>query len=168
MITLEQLLESRDRRYARQVEWIRRHEGTTLVCMTVILPGSVKRDERTLRIAKAGTEAVRKTLEPLSEQLYDLETGFEGYFSVDGSVLDVKRICCEIEDTHPLGRLMDLDVLEPAGEGVVPVSRSRIGFPPRRCLLCDLPARVCMRAKTHSREALLAKIDEMLDLFSNL
>lgn len=166
-ISLEQLLRSRDERYARQVALMERFPGRTLVCMTVVLPGPVKRDARSLKVAEAGVEAVQEMLCPEVHELYDLETGYEGYFIVEGFLLDVKRACCHIEDTHPYGRLMDLDVLEPVGEGVAPVSRDRVGLEPRRCLLCDRPARECMRSHRHSYEELLRKIDEILGFDTN-
>lgn len=167
-ITLEQLLRSRDERYARQVALTERFPGRTLVCMTVVLPGPVKRDARSLKVAKAGIEAVRERLRPEEQWFCDLETGYEGYFMVDGALLDVKRTCCHIEDTHPFGRLMDLDVLEPVEGGVAPVSRDRIGLAPRRCLLCDRPARECMRAHRHSYEELLSGIDRILNSGTDL
>lgn len=161
-VTLGRLLSARDERFARQVALTERYPGRTLVCMTVVLPGPVKRDNRSLRVAKAGVEAVRETLAPVREELRDLETGYEGFFLVEGPILEVKRACCRLEDTHPYGRLLDLDVLEPAGEGVAPVSRDRVGLPPRKCLLCDRPARECMRARTHTYGELLRRIDEIL------
>ena len=167
-ITLEQLLKARDDRYARQLALTKDWPDKTLVCLTVVLPGPVKRDARSLTVAEAAVRAIRDVLTPVGKELYDLETGYEGYFIVDGPLLDVKRACCEIEDEHPLGRLMDIDVLEPSGEGVVPVSRDRVGLEPRRCLLCGRPARECMRAHTHSREELLNKIDQMLESATNL
>jgi len=166
-ITLEQLLRSRDARYARQMDLTGRYPGKTLVCLTVVLPGPVKRDARSLKVAEAGVAAVRGMLEPVYKELYDLETGYEGYFIVDAPLLDVKKACCHIEDGHPYGRLMDLDVLEPVGETVVPVDRGRVGELPRRCLLCGRPARECMRAHTHSYADLLNKIDEILGMGAN-
>lgn len=88
----------------------------------------------------------------------DLETGFEGYFIVDMPLADAKRTACRIEDTHPLGRLMDIDVITADG----PLSRGSIGLPERRCLLCDQPARMCMRARNHTAAQLLDKIKELL------
>ena len=110
-ITLGQLLQSRDERFARQVALTERFPGRTLVCMTVVLPGPVKRDARSLTVAEAGVSAVRQALSPVHEELRDLETGYEGYFLVDGPLLEVKQTCCRIEDTHPLGRLLDLRLL---------------------------------------------------------
>ena len=161
-ITLEQLLEARDRRYEKQLALVKEWPDKTLVSMTVVLPGPVKRDARSLKVAEAGVKAVQDMLSPVYRELYDRETGFEGFFIVDAPLLDVKKACCEIENEHPFGRLMDLDVLEPVGESVVPVSRERVGEEPRRCLLCDRPARECMRAHTHSFGEIVQTIDKII------
>ena len=166
-ITLDQLLQARDDRYARQLALTKEWPDRTLVCLTVVLPGPVKRDARSLKVAEAAVAAVREVLAPVYKELYDLETGYEGYFIVDGALLDVKKACCGIENEHPYGRLMDLDVIEPVGETVVPVSRDRVGEEPRRCLLCDRPARECMRAHTHSFSEIVQTIDKILGFAEN-
>ena len=166
-ITLDQLLQARDDRYARQLALTKEWPDRTLVCVTVVLPGPVKRDARSLKVAEAAVAAVREVLAPVYKELYDLETGYEGYFIVEGALLDVKKACCGIENEHPYGRLMDLDVIEPVGETVVPVSRDRVGEEPRRCLLCDRPARECMRAHTHSFGEIVQTIDKILGFAEN-
>ena len=162
-ITLDQLLAARDRRAARQLALTKAWPDRTLVCLTVVLPGPVKRDVRSLCVAEAAVTAVRDRLTPIHEELYDLPTGYEAYFLIDAPLLDVKRTCCDIENHHPYGRLMDLDVLEPVDETVVPVSRDRVGEEPRPCLLCGRPARECMRAHTHTYDEVLAAIDRILE-----
>ena len=159
MITLQELLESRDRRAARQGELLEQYPGRVLLCLTVQLPGPEKRNTLSLRIADAGVKAVRESFTTAFEELKDLETGYEGYFIVEGKPLEVKKAAATLEDTHPLGRLFDLDVVGPEG----PIGRSSIGLPERRCLLCDKPARYCMRAKSHTTEELLAKINELVE-----
>ena len=52
-ITLEQLLGSRDARHARQMSLLEQHPDKTLVCLTVVMPGSVKRNEQSLTVAHA-------------------------------------------------------------------------------------------------------------------
>jgi holo-ACP synthase CitX len=164
-ITLEQLLESRDARALRQRDLLGKYPGRSLVSMTVQLPGPVKRNALSLIIAQAGVKAVREALAPEYEELKDLETGYEGFFLVPVPPLELKRITCSIEDAHPLGRLLDLDVLACPGEGAAPVliGREEIGLPQRKCLLCGRPARWCMRERTHSTEALLQEIERIVN-----
>lgn len=160
MVTLTQLLASRDRRAQHQKDLLGTHPGKSLLCLTVQLPGSEKRNDLSLRIARAAVDAVRGSFPVDEAELLDLETGYEGYFILSLDPVVAKRQACHIEDTHPLGRLMDLDVL--SGDNALLTDRLALGLPPRRCLICDRPARYCMRARTHGQEELLARIEQMV------
>lgn len=190
MITLNELLASRDARHATQQKLLAEHSGKTLVCLTVVMPGSVKRNQQSLTAAHAAVEAMRKAFavkenkglfpletpetpenlvplenpEPPAPTLLelDLETGYEAYLITPLPLLEAKRIAVTIEDTHPLGRLFDIDVINADG---VPVSRDAIGEKPRRCLVCDHEARYCMRMRWHTQEEIWAKINEMVDSY---
>ena len=161
MITLQELLDSRDRRARRQGELLSQFPGRALLCLTVQLPGPEKRNALSLEIARAGVEAIEKRFYPVFKETNDLETGFEGFFVIDGQSLEVKRAAAELEDTHPLGRLMDLDVIGPEG----PIGRADIGLQERRCLICEKPARYCMRAGSHTHEELMAKIKQLVSSY---
>lgn len=162
MISLEQLLESRDRRVQHQRQLLAAYPACSLICLTVQLPGPVKRNTQSLLVGGAALAALlEKFGSVLSHvQVRDLETGYEAYLLVPLPALPVKKICCEIEQAHPLGRLMDLDVLGPDG---LALERTALGLAPRRCLLCDEPARFCMRARTHTPEQLQARIGAMIE-----
>ena len=158
-VTLEQLLESRDNRAAHQKDLLEHHPGNSLLCLTVQLPGPEKRNALSRAIAQAGVEAIRAAFSPVGEELRDLETGFEAYYLLAGDPLETKRQACRLEDTHPLGRLFDLDVIATPG---TPLSRTDIGLPARRCLLCKNEARYCMRARTHTLQELLSCMEQMV------
>ena len=202
-MTLEKILESREARVRRQRELLEANPGLSLLCLTVQLPGPVKRNRSSLVVAEAGVRAVREAFRVEFEELRDLETGYEGFFLVAMSPVEAKRLACQIEDSHPLGRLLDLDVIVSAGQPLEPgrvhsrfalrqaqdgaaaeyglsstaapaavipqpICRGDLGLEPRRCLLCGNEVRHCMRAKTHTTEELLAKIDQMVDNYLNL
>lgn len=163
-ISLDRLLASRDRRWHRQMELLKEHPNESLLCLTVIMPGSVKRNRLSLAVARAATEAIRVEFADSITQMEerDLETGFEAYVLVSLPTLEAKKIACRIEENHPLGRLFDLDVIDPTG---TPVQRSAAGVAPRRCLLCDNEARYCMRNHTHSPEQLQNHIAEIVEAY---
>ncbi|MBR5634580.1 MAG: citrate lyase holo-[Prevotella sp.] len=163
-VGLQDLLASRDHRWHRQMELLREHPNETLLCLTVIMPGSVKRNRLSLAVARAATEAIRVEFGDSITQMEerDLETGFEAYVLVSLPTLEAKQTACRIEENHPLGRLFDIDVINPTGS---PVSRSAVGAQPRRCLLCDNEARFCMRNHTHSPEQIQAHIAEIVEAY---
>ncbi len=168
MISLEQLLESRERRVQHQQEMLQAFPGCSLICLTVQLPGPEKRNRESLIIGGAGLGALLNVFGSVLRHIHvrDLETGYEAYLLVPLPAIEVKKRCCKIEDTHPLGRLMDIDVLSDQVGDLQPLSRADIGLEPRRCLLCANEARYCMRAKTHTKEELLEKISQMVLAYS--
>ena len=163
-ITLDQLLASRAERASFQKELLKSYPGKTLVCLTVIMPGKVKRNLQSLIVAQAALTALVCAFgdSMLKLEVRDRQTGYEAYLETTLSHGEAKRKTCSIEDTHPLGRLFDLDVIDADG---VPISRETIGLNPRKCLICDNEARYCMRNRTHTLSELSARIDEMIEAY---
>ena len=163
-ITLDQLLASREERASFQKELLKSYPGMTLVCLTVIMPGKIKRNLQSLVVAQAAVTAMVSAFGDSIQKLVlrDRQTGYEAYLETTLSNEEAKLKTCNIEDTHPLGRLFDLDVIDIDG---IPVSRETIGQGPRKCLICDNEARYCMRNRTHTLNELSAKIDEMIEAY---
>jgi len=163
-ITLDKLLASRDRRVEMQQQLREKNPNLTLVCLTVIMPGNVKRNLLSLIVSQAAINALLNKLEGSIAEVVtrDLDTGYEAYIVTTLPQLDTKLIACHIEDNHPLGRLFDIDVLDAEG---VPIKREAAGFQPRRCLMCGNEARYCMRNRTHTPQELNVKIQQMVDAY---
>lgn len=158
-VTLEQLLASRDARHAKQQALLADYEGCALVCLTVIVPGPVKRNADSLAVAHAAVEALAEAFGSRPVCTDDLPTGFAAYLPTSLPADEAKRIAVRVEDTHPLGRLFDVDVLLP---DATPLSRHDIGEQPRKCLLCDREARFCMRNHSHTTDELLQHIHHLV------
>lgn len=71
----------------------------------------------------------------------------------------VKAQMAALEETHPLGRLFDLDVYGFEGR---PISRQDLGIAPRRCLLCGGDVQECRRTGRHTLSELQTEIGRML------
>ena len=156
-ITLSELLESRDNRRANQLRILNENKGATLIVATVVIPGNVKRTDDSLAIAEAADKAIKERFGAKIKNVLssDLPTGFESYYISASAPDETKALTVSIEDSHPLGRMMDIDVFDPEGNQI---SRADRGETARKCLLCDNDARICMRAFTHSQEELLDEI----------
>ncbi|BDU74112.1 triphosphoribosyl-dephospho-CoA synthase [Mesoterricola silvestris] len=76
-----------------------------------------------------------------------------------GDPVQVKAAAVALEGLTPSGRLLDIDVYRPDG---TQVDRASLGLPQRPCLLCEEPARECIRAGRHGQAELLAKVDALL------
>ena len=152
-VALHDLLEAREQRAARRETLV--SEGGVIVSISVVTPGAIKSCELSRRVGVAAAAAL-ETAFPGAKRLFSASTdaGPEALFRVAGDAAAVKRATIAIEEGHPWGRLIDLDVYTSAGA----FSRAKIGAPPRSCLVCSQPAKVCGRAKTHSAQALRAAL----------
>ena len=84
-------------------------------------------------------------------------TGYEAFFSIkkETGIADIcKEHLTKLEETHPVGRLFDIDVLR---SDVTKVSRESLGYMGRTCLLCDKPAFLCGRSRRHTAQELVER-----------
>ncbi|MBO1305152.1 citrate lyase holo-[acyl-carrier protein] synthase [Enterococcus sp. 669A] len=152
-ITLEEMLESREERAAMQKELLHADTQSTLLCATMNIPGSVKTSMKLEEIFKTITEAIEQELtgiSPNANLYWEKNTGLEYYLLLPMKPEELKAKMVQIEETHPYGRLVDLDVLWQEAEEIKSISREALGVAPRRCFICDKNAKECGRARTHS------------------
>lgn len=161
--SLQQVLDGREERAALQREWLKK-DGV-LLCLTLNMPGPVKR----FPLADAAFEEGRRLAEQwlqgggytlLEQQRVERPGGLEWYARLAGDPLEVKACVAALEEQEPLGRLLDLDVLQPDGSKV---GREQLGLPPRTCLLCPRPAAECARSRAHGIEAARQKAISIME-----
>jgi len=162
-IDLPTMLAAREQRALHQQEATARH-GLPLVSLTLVCPGPVKqglRQQQAMRAALAAVDAcLSHALWPAIErEVHWLPSGPEALFVVNAEANALKAALIALEESHPLGRLWDIDVIV-AGR---PLSRQQLGLPPRRCLLCDEAAHACARSARHPLPSLQARFEECID-----
>lgn len=160
---MQEILDAREQRAQKQAQLLGTYQKP-LVCFTMNIPGPVKLDRDILIGFYVGNWLFRRTLtgQPiLYKELCKKSTGCEGYYVVDMPVRELKILAMEIEDTHPIGRLFDIDVFDTDGNKL---DRESLGAPKRKCLLCDKDAAVCARSRAHSLEQLQDKTGFLLYL----
>lgn len=165
-ITLEQLLEAREQRAAKQKGLIKKF-ALPLISFTVNIPGARKNTPVSRKIFYNGCNMVMKILEekgdlPVRSELYEPDTGYEAYFVINTDQYVLKALMLQIENEYPLGRLLDLDVI---GTDGIPISRGALGYSKRKCLLCDQDAHICTRSRKHLTEDIINKIQHMVDSY---
>lgn len=164
-VTLPQLLDSREQRAFRQREWLNEH-SLPLISFTINMVGEVKQNTIAERAFNAGyqeilDECLSQDMAIVRLEKYTAVTGYELLIVAQpNEVKALKRAMVSIEDTHPLGRLFDIDVIDIDGR---PLSRDSLGLPRRRCLVCEDEAKVCARSRRHSLSDLIAKMSEIID-----
>lgn len=159
-VALTEMLDARERRARRQRELLDRYR-LPLISFTMNIAGPVKNGPLIRRGFRLGRALLLGQLERMGapcvfrEEL-DEATGCEGLYAVDASPGALKELTCALEDGTELGRLFDLDVLDPDGGKL---ERAE----PRRCLICGAPARACARSRAHSVPELQAKTRALLE-----
>lgn len=135
-----------------------------LLSLTVMAAGSLKRSETTLKIAYEAVSQIQKAFGEniIFQEQRDLNSGFEYFAALNITAFDAKKKACQIENTHFLGRLFDIDILNEEG---VPLSRESVGEQKRKCLLCSRDAALCTREKTHPTIMLVEKIEQKVKEF---
>lgn len=114
------------------------------------IPGPIKNNYYLAKLFQTGLTQFVSDLEVRTQIFWDLATGPEAFLIVENDPYTVKKIATDFEDNNELGRLFDIDVLVSKDGMLSPLSRSYFNEPERKCLLCDKPAKVCARSRTHS------------------
>lgn len=159
-VSVMQILAARDQRAATQKRLLKAF-GKPLICFTMNIAGPVKYSEA----IQAGYGLGKRLLQarfpsPLHFEESISATGCEGFFVVDTPAKEAKHICVMIEDSLPVCRLFDMDVLDADGRKL---SREELGLSGRTCLLCNNPAPVCASTRAHTVAQLQAKTGQLLE-----
>jgi holo-ACP synthase len=163
-VSLDEILLARDRRAEKQRQIIREY-SVPLISFMINMPGPVKNLPLSVEIFRAGLTALEgvffeNKLVSRYREVHYYHTGAEAFIAVDYNETDLKKMMTFIEETHPLGRLFDLDVI---GLGMNLISREMLGVSKRKCLLCEDDARVCGRSRKHPSIELVNKIRSLAE-----
>ena len=163
-VSLDALLAAKERRAARQADWLK-HYQQPVISLTLVTPGEIKdslRYRNTMGVALQMCDQLlwENRWQVLDRQVLWLPTGHEALWCVAHPAAEIKAHCAELEQTHPLGRLWDLDVICPENGHV---GRQSLGSHLRRCLICDEPAHACSRSRKHPVEQVVARVEKMID-----
>ncbi|MBQ1371758.1 MAG: triphosphoribosyl-dephospho-CoA synthase, partial [Oscillospiraceae bacterium] len=119
-----------------------------LISFTMNMAGPVKLTALSHRSFVWGLEQLRlgflqNQFQILAEQQRSLPTGDEAYFAIDAPAERVKALCVEIEESSPMGRFFDMDVI--GGDGC----KLERGVE-RSCIVCGKPGRDCASRRLHT------------------
>lgn len=160
-VQLEDILQAKEERKKRQVD-MRQKYGTTIVSITINMPGPVKDRPVVRQLRDYAVAEVTKRLTVNAVWSVNFMTGPEALLSVQEDGNFTKNTCVNIENNHSFGRLLDMDVFDAAGKQI---SRSDKGQA-RTCLLCGEKAVLCMRARKHNLSELEEAVVHLLADFS--
>lgn len=165
-VTLAEMLATRERRAAIQQEILQATDGAALVSATLNIPGPVKSSPLLVALFNQAMEQIEARLQdttPLVNLYREEKTGPEYYLLVGLNPKEVKKRMVDIEENHPYGRLLDLDILWLEDDTKKSISRQELGLPSRRCYVCQQDAKICGRARKHSIEEMRQAIEKMIE-----
>lgn len=96
------------------------------------------------------------------EEWLEALTGPERFYLVDGDSEKLKRCAISFEDSTQSRRLFDLDVLVNDAGNIRSISRIELDEKPRKCLICNLPAKECGRSRKHQVSDLQIKVNQLI------
>lgn len=166
-ITLEQMLVAKEQRVQRQSQYLAQYQ-LPIISLTLVIPGAIKVSSGTKYLFAEAMAAIEQYFQfhHISRTvLYqaNLITGGEAMIAFDCDPIVLKQHCIAIEEAHPLGRLWDIDVLNPITQ--VSISRRDFSHKPRRCLVCHQPAKVCGRSRQHSNDEIIHIIKQKIHCY---
>lgn len=162
------ILDSNEKRANKQRELIEKYK-TSLISFTLNIPGRVKDNPTYREIHIEGVRVIQETLKENNISLFhkeerDNKTGREGYIAAEIDAISLKKIMTQLEETHPLGRIFDIDVFNSKNEQI---SRRHINKSLRKCLICEKDVLVCMREQNHTYEDLIKEINAIWENYKN-
>ena len=158
-VSAEDILDARELRAQRLEDLTSEYPQRTLLSFKLNIPGSIKAHPI---LDLVFDQALTKITEQLTEfKIHDLSkknTGPELILSTSLPAKKTKGLMIAIEESEPIGRLYDIDVVY---RGLA-LSRSQFSIPDRPCLVCNRSARICSRSKAHSLTDVLNVVEHLI------
>lgn len=163
-VTLMEMLGAREARAMRQQQLLEEYQ-LPVISFCLNIAGPVKNSPVLRRAFQEGLERLACALlagrlEVVHQEEVDQPTGCEALWVVRGDGRAVKELCVELEDRDALGRLFDLDVLDPVSGKW---DRTQLGQPPRKCLVCGKEGKGCASRRLHTVEELQGATQVILE-----
>ncbi len=163
--TLYDSFECTQKRAMRQQLLIKQYH-MPLISVKTLLPKELSQSPYNKEIFNLAIEAIQEKIKAcgfkyVTRQIIQQKFGQEAFIVLDTRCSsDVKKQMMDIEQNHPLGALMDIDVADKMG---TTISRNDCETSARKCLICGGPAYRCLKANKHSAEEIDTKIKTLLN-----
>ena len=156
------VLDAREARAAHIKELMDAHPDKTTVILKTNVAGTDKNPPHMRFICAFFNDLMHRTFHR-KIQLMGKRNSDDGnycFYVIDERGAQVKARTIELEESTPLGRLVDLDVYHRTS-----ITRQDLQCEMRKCLLCDNYAHLCARNQTHSADELHAKVKSIVTDF---
>ncbi len=144
------ILEARDKR----VEFIENliPLNNVIISLRSNYPGTNKDNEATRKVIGYMDLYIRENIPVMKFHKLNNGEGLTYIYIINSQdAVSIKNKTVEIENTHKLGRLIDIDVYY---KSIKSISRSELNISKRKCFICNKDAFLCIVGKTHDLELL--------------
>ena len=140
----DKILLCREQRSKKTVEFAK---NASIITLKANVPGCEKNIPHAYLVVSYFVKLLVNKGANLLEWFFN-EDGITVYFSCSNGE-EYKKIACHLEESLPIGRLIDIDITLKGN------TSSLARTTPRKCFLCSNPAFICGRNKTHTIGELL-------------
>lgn len=163
ILAMNRMLEAKEKRYYKIKDLTESYKAPVLSFMLNI-PGEDKNFEEAVSFHKKYVDKIKNLLEEnkikiLFEDYQNLVTGMEYLAVLDGDGCVIKKLMMEVEEESMGGRLLDLDIYD---KDFSQISRSSLGLPERKCIICGDTARTCIKKERHNLKELEERVREII------
>lgn len=165
-VTLLEVLQFREKKAMIQDQLLSSELKGIVVSLGMNIPGPIKSSPSIYQAFLEG----KKQLEQIFfmnhgkievKQVLQEKAGYAAIYLVSGIDKQLmKKRCVSLEETHILGRILDIDVWK---EDKTALTRSQVGAPARKCFICNQDAKNCGRNRTHTVQELQTKVLEWIE-----
>ena len=164
---MNRMLEAKEKRYYKIKDLTESYKAPVLSFMLNI-PGEDKNFEEAVSFHKKYVEEIKNLLEEnkikiLNSKIRNAEsylvTGMEYLAVLDGDGCVIKKLMMEVEEESLGGRLLDIDIYD---KDFSQISRSSLGLPERKCIICGDTARTCIKEERHDLKELEERVREII------
>ena len=156
------MLARREARFREQQAFLEAHHAP-LISFSMNIPGPIKTNSAIRKAFMLGKDSLLERLRAsgaivLEASEVHADTGDEMLLAVGNADPEaLKTLAVSIEESSPVGRLYDVDVIDAQGRKL-----SRPSF--RKCLICDRQAQDCARSRAHSVKEMQDAVDKLLEV----
>lgn len=170
MELITEFLFDRDKRVSYQEQLLKENQDKTLVTIRINYPGIEKSNYITDDIVNIIYDEINTYYGKyiVFKHKYKNKEGIIGHLLFDLDFVNVKKLMINIEEEHILGRCLDIDVYTLKNEKVIGISRSDLFKKARKCFICELDAKICSRAQTHSIEEIKAYFEHLYKKYKEI
>lgn len=154
-----EILSGREKRFALQQEILYKYR-LPMVFATINYPGLLKNDSISQIIFNEMLHEIKAW--PFLYTSQGVNGAGPFFIGVtENLALDIKKKAMQIEKSHRLGRLFDIDVIDFPYRKLSRLEGSDLA---RTCLICNRDYRICTREKAHSVAELQEEIRKMVEM----